>query len=294
MLKLQIPLLRKMNWLGVLLIGVFLLLGVLATWYTVDGIQQKMKNNLLQKASITAHSIDAAQVQKLSGTRKDISKPAYQQLKARIMRIRKSQSRCKFLYLMGKNKKGEVFFYVDSQPENSEDYAPPGLVYSEVSDAYLQVFNNPGPSLVGPVKDRWGRLMTALIPVYAPNSDQLIALLGMDMTTNYWMTEIFKRTAPVIVLVIISILLVFYVQQLRISKNQKKSRQMLRQSEEQYQALFEQAADGILIGNEGGVIINVNQSITNLTGYSREELLGKNINRLFSPSIDDHPYSTIR
>jgi len=55
----------------------------------------------------------------------------------------------------------------------------------------------------------------------------------------------------------------------------------IKESMEKYIFLFEQAADGVLIGNEQGEIIDANASICNMSGYTKEELLGNKISILF-------------
>ncbi len=55
-----------------------------------------------------------------------------------------------------------------------------------------------------------------------------------------------------------------------------------RLSEERYRAIIEQAVDGILLGDADGRIIGANSRAVELTGYSREALVGMNIDRLFS------------
>lgn len=62
---------------------------------------------------------------------------------------------------------------------------------------------------------------------------------------------------------------------------EKQAKQNLKLSEERYKALFDWAADGILIGNHDGTIINCNKSMAQISGYKREELLGENISMLF-------------
>jgi PAS domain S-box-containing protein len=52
-------------------------------------------------------------------------------------------------------------------------------------------------------------------------------------------------------------------------------------SEKRYSILFEQAADGILVGINNGEIINANESILHLTKYKKHELIGSNIKMLF-------------
>ena len=44
-----------------------------------------------------------------------------------------------------------------------------------------------------------------------------------------------------------------------------------------FQLLFEQAMDGVMIAGAGGCFIEVNSCLCRISGYSREELLGKNI-----------------
>jgi PAS domain S-box-containing protein len=259
-----------------------LVLGALITVYTVNSINKEMKEDLLQKARIVGHGINKERLMNLSGSLKDTINQDYQRIKSQLQQIRKTQPKCKFLYLMGMNEKNQVFFFVDSQDKSSKDYAPPGLIYEEVSQEYRNVFQKLEPKTVGPVKDRWGKLMTGLIPIIDEETGELMAVLGMDVTSGYWTREIFKRTVPIIILTILALILVYYIQQIRILKNQKKAEKQLKEREEQYQALFEQAADGILIGNEAGTIIDANKSITVITGYEKDELVGKSINILFN------------
>lgn len=58
----------------------------------------------------------------------------------------------------------------------------------------------------------------------------------------------------------------------------------LEASKESYQTLFEQAADGVLIGVHGGMIRDANQNMTLISGYEKNELVGANITMLFSES----------
>ena len=55
----------------------------------------------------------------------------------------------------------------------------------------------------------------------------------------------------------------------------------LRESEQKYRALFEASKDAILVFDNNGVIIDVNNAGIDLFGYSKEELLSMNSDRLF-------------
>jgi len=56
-------------------------------------------------------------------------------------------------------------------------------------------------------------------------------------------------------------------------------------SEEDFKTIFEQAVDGILIGNSEGIVINANDSICKLTGYSKSEIIGNHISMLFPIAV---------
>lgn len=67
----------------------------------------------------------------------------------------------------------------------------------------------------------------------------------------------------------------------------KEVEEQLKSSEHRFKAIFDQAADGILIGSNQGIITDTNISMCQMTGYSQEELIGNSINILF-PSDELH------
>ncbi len=63
------------------------------------------------------------------------------------------------------------------------------------------------------------------------------------------------------------------------------------ESREKYKTLFEQAGDGIVIGNKRGQVIDVNESFCSLSGYSKEELLNSSYTKYFSTEeIEKNPF----
>ncbi len=67
------------------------------------------------------------------------------------------------------------------------------------------------------------------------------------------------------------------MQQRRLIHDLKQAEQSLRDSESRYRELVELAVDGILLGSHEGIIIEANQHMCELSGYTREELIGRNI-----------------
>ena len=56
---------------------------------------------------------------------------------------------------------------------------------------------------------------------------------------------------------------------------QKLDEQRLRASEEQYRAIFNAAADALVLRDDSGRVVDINAAVTVLTGYSREEVMGE-------------------
>ncbi len=63
--------------------------------------------------------------------------------------------------------------------------------------------------------------------------------------------------------------------------NSKLKEEKLRKSVSNYEILFNRGIDGILIGDMSGKLLDANNSILELTGFSKEYLIGKNISILF-------------
>ena len=64
----------------------------------------------------------------------------------------------------------------------------------------------------------------------------------------------------------------------------QQTREALRRSEQQYQALVEQAADGIVMSDGSRRLVAVNSAVCAMSGYSREELLALRVDDLFTPA----------
>ncbi|RPI52456.1 MAG: PAS domain S-box protein, partial [Deltaproteobacteria bacterium] len=66
---------------------------------------------------------------------------------------------------------------------------------------------------------------------------------------------------------------------------EKKLEQALRQSEEKYRVSFDNFIDAINIFSEDGTLLDVNKKLTQLSGYSKKELLSMKIEDLYSESV---------
>ncbi|ETZ20848.1 hypothetical protein N824_29615 [Pedobacter sp. V48] len=76
--------------------------------------------------------------------------------------------------------------------------------------------------------------------------------------------------------------------EIKVEERSAKLRELyleLQKSEERYHSLFEHASDAIYVLNTEGDFMDVNDSVCQMTGYSRQELLGMNITSLLNDEL---------
>ncbi len=162
------------------------LAGVLQTWWTVQRAEKEMREALLQQAQPLARALNTDTVRMLSGSPDDANVPEYQRLKAQLAAIKPAYENTRFIYLLGRKPSGDVFFFVDNEPEGSPDMSPPGQVYDEAPAGVHQAFDTRRPVVAGPFTDRWGSWVSTFVPVPDLRNGELIAVLGMDIQTEWW------------------------------------------------------------------------------------------------------------
>jgi hypothetical protein len=136
----------------------------------------------------------------------DLDNPNYLYLKKQLIAVRSANAQCRFLYLMGRTIKGKVYFIADSEPADSKDYSLPGQVYEEVSEGYRRVFDTKTEAVEGPVSDRWGTWISALIPLIDPQNGSVVAVLGMDIDARTWKWDRAAQMALPVGLVVLLII----------------------------------------------------------------------------------------
>lgn len=272
---------------GILLAGT-----ALTVWMTRQ-TDRNMRQSLLRQAKIAAACIDPARIRLLTGTERDLESNAYQTIKQKLQRARLSNPDCRFLYLMGRKDNGEVFFFVDSQPSGTEDYAPPGLLYEEVSPEYLAAFKNGEEKTAGPVKDRWGALITALVPVKDPDTGNLVAVLGMDVLAENWHVEIMKRCLLPAALTILAILAGFGIRQGKFIREQERTNRHITYLTRYLDNIIN-SMPSVLIGVDDKCrITHWNSAAEKRTGISADKARNGNLFSVF-PELEPHAASVTK
>ncbi len=169
--------------------------------------QQQTSHSLEQRVGGLAITIDSKTIEKLHGNEDDISNATYLDLKKQLLALRALNTDTRFIYLMGQQN-GQIFFYVDSEPDNSEDYSPPGQVYEEASALIPTIFAD--QKIKSEVSsDRWGTWLSYMAPIIDESTGQTVAVVGIDVTyQNYISSAVIFSMLPIAIGMIIIILLV--------------------------------------------------------------------------------------
>ena len=71
-----------------------------------------------------------------------------------------------------------------------------------------------------------------------------------------------------------------------------RAQEDLRASERKYRTLFDDSADGVFITSREGELLEANQSLLNMFGYSAEEIMGTDVHRFYVDSCDRVKFQT--
>ncbi|MFA7011531.1 MAG: PAS domain S-box protein [Desulfobacterales bacterium] len=195
---------------GLWMIGVSALIGAaLFTWFLLARADRQMRTDLLQQAQLVAQALNIDRIRALTATEADLTNPHYRNLKERLIAVRAVNPNCRFVYLMGRRIDGTVFFFVDSEPTDSEDYSPPGQVYEDATESDIRAFDTRTPAVEGPYPDRWGVWVSALVPVINPKTNDLLAMLGMDIDARDWKWNVAEKAALPAGLIFVLLIVVF-------------------------------------------------------------------------------------
>jgi PAS domain S-box-containing protein len=116
-------------------------------------------------------------------------------------------------------------------------------------------------------------IIPVIIVTGSVNEDTAVECMKAG-ASNYVIKEQIKRLGP-------AILHALEEKQLNIERIQAQN--ALVESLERYRALFNLSPVGIQLGNENGYINNVNDTLCNMLGYTKEELIGQHVSVFVTP-----------
>lgn len=243
-------------------------------WWTAKRADLQMRGDLLQQANLVASAVDTEHVATLSGTEADLAAPDFIRLKDRLARARKVNPKCRFLYLLGQKRDGTIFFSLDTEPADSGDYSPPGQVYPEATGLLRSVFASGLAAVEGPVSDRWGVWVSALVPLRHPDTGRVIAVLGMDMDAKSWGWDIARRCSLPVGLASFILFLGIFIFVLNRNHNIIRAQERsIRESEKERRRIIENSTNLFYAHTPDHVFTYLSPQIGTLLGYTQEEAL---------------------
>jgi len=206
----------KNKWVAVT-IAIIIFLGTLGSWLGVHHAESEKRKNMLQDAQLLAQTLNTDYLKILTGNEADTSLAEYKILKEQFNIYQRNNNNCRDLYLMGRNYDGKVFFFLDNDEKTP---AIPGEIYNESSIELLNIFNSQIPFIEGPLPDKWGTWVSALVPVKDPLTGKTLAVLGIDIDAYLWERDVYKAAIEPIILTL-SILIVLLIS-IRIHNRKSK------------------------------------------------------------------------
>ncbi|MFA5060337.1 MAG: ATP-binding protein [Candidatus Omnitrophota bacterium] len=253
-----------------------ILLCFLLSWFFVkfigDHEKKTQKANFLSQVRILAAAVRNDSVQSLTGSENDLIKPEYLRLKEQMTQVVKANPTLRFAYLMGK-KDDKVIFLVDGEDPDSPDYSSPGEVYEEASTELRALFTGGDGFVEGPLTDRWGTWVSALIPLKDAETNDVIAVMGLDVDASTWERDIISQQ---IVAGVISFLFfwVFIISFFSV-RQQKRMIRKLAISEERFRHMADGTGDWIWETNTDGMYMYSSHAVTDVLGYAPSEIVQK-------------------
>ena len=278
---------------------IIIIAGILLSGWAAHLQDTSKRSELLLNTRLAQTGITPANMGALTGSVADLTSPEYIALKTHLEQIRANVPAVRFAYLMGQRQDGTIFFYADSEPSTSKDYSPPGQVYTEASAGARLVFLTGKMVSEGPVSDRWGTWVTGFTPIMDPGTGKVIAVMGMDVDATAWNLEIFRQCLPTLIVTFLILLMVlaFTLFQQRAQEDARRiaeAQEVLRESEEKYHDLLENASDLIQSVKPDGSFVFVNRAWCEILGYTKDELQNISLFDIIHPDSQAHCMETFK
>jgi PAS domain S-box-containing protein len=268
------------------------LLGLSYIFFVWKTVGQQETNKVLQVAQSIEASLPKEELYELKANPEELAKNKYSQLKSKLRNVIQINQNARFAYLYLEHE-GKLYFIVDSEPEDSPDYSPPGQEFTEAEQVDKKPFIDGQAQITPPVTDRWGTWVSAEVPIKDQKTGNVIAVFGMDYNASSWKSRIMFEVIQAI-LVVFVILILLFISKRSIHKNfllrkeiqqREKVEKELKESESYFRLLFELNPQPMFVYDLDSMNITaVNNSAITVYKYSKDEFMSMNILDLKAPS----------
>lgn len=231
----------------ILITVVFCALSVYYLAFSWKTHQQTAANQAIVLAQSLEAMLHPEHINELSGSAADLGKPAYEMGKTDLMRLVQTTSQIRFAYILG-YENDEIIVLIDSESPESAYYSPPGQILAEAVSVYRESFWTGETVLSAPLANRFGKGISALVPVKDPADGQVIAVLALVFSADEWQERLYVQMIPDLILVISLLLFLIVFLYTLIQKNAlRQLSKDLTYNEALYHNIFSQAPIGVAL-----------------------------------------------
>ncbi len=251
-------------------IAIICFLGTFLLVYSFEQREIKIqKNNFLSRVKILASTIDLADIQSLTGYQRDAEKRSYQRIQKQLTRVIRSNPKLRYAYIMGK-RDDEIIFLAENI---SDDISEIGEIYYEASEELRSLFEGGEGFVEGPLADRWGNWVSALVPIKDPKTKDVIAILGLDIDASIWEKDVAYHRYYGLIMAFIFLLVVLV--SIILNRRWKIMNRRLQKSERRFIHVANGSGDWIWETDMQGQYTYSSPAIKDILGYKANEIIGK-------------------
>lgn len=160
--------------------------GIVSALFAGITVDLRSREYLQGRAQTIADTLPADLISSLDGELADAETPAYKEIKPLLERVKSNNLDLKFVYLMQQRGQEQIFL-VDASDPDSDQFSPPGEIYTEGTEQLRSGFASNRPFVEGPSRDHWGVWLSAFAPVTDPKTNHIVAWVGLDTPAiNYY------------------------------------------------------------------------------------------------------------
>jgi two-component system, sensor histidine kinase and response regulator len=252
----------------ILTISIATVLLVFFYFWILDIADTTMRKELLQQARLVSKAINIERVKNLTATESDTKTADFIRLKEQLILVRATIPEYRYIYILGRNDHGDVFFFLDGGKKI------PGEIYDDVPAGYVTIFETAMADTKGPYTDKWGKFVSAGVPLVDPVNNELIAVLGIDIDARVWRQGMIHRARWLLtgLVIALSILLALIIRLLYSLRQQHLSSQALQIEKNRYKSIIEGTNAGTWEWNVQTGEAIFNEKFAEMAGYTLEEL----------------------
>ncbi len=265
-------------------------------WFGYTRVEER-KLGIMNRTSLAAAALDSRLLRPLQWEDGDQNRAEYNLLRSKMHEMKTTDENIVFVYLMGLNE-GVIVFGPDSPDEEDYSYTEGPVPYEQPPPELFEVFTTGQPVVVGPYSDEWGTYVSGFAPVLNSESQEIIAVLGVDIDAGTWMQDYFGFRMPAILItLLVSMLsLAFMTGSRRLKSMSDKvlatekdlAEARLKELEDRYRSLFNNSHTMMMIIEpNSGKIIDANPAACTYYGYSYNEMCSMRITEINTMNAEE-------